>query len=106
MERLCIRCKEYIDAEFKNPQLSVTGIGEAIGMYHEYLSKLFRRWYGISMPEYIAQVRIRNCKIELRESNKSISEIAEANGFANSSVFIRTFKKYEGITPGTYRDMA
>lgn len=105
-EDVCIKCKEYIDAEFKNPQLSVTGIGDVIGMYHEYLSKLFRRWYGISIPEYIAQVRIRNCKIELRESNKSISEIAQANGFANSSVFIRTFKKYEGITPGIYRDMA
>ncbi|WP_422666780.1 hypothetical protein [Blautia hansenii] len=33
-----------------------------------------------------------------------MSEIAETLRYANSTVFIEMFKKYEGVTPGVYRD--
>lgn len=33
-----------------------------------------------------------------------LAEIAELVGMGNVQSFIRAFKKYEGMTPGQYRD--
>ena len=40
----------------------------------------------------------------LRTSDKKVSEIAEILRYANSTAFIEMFKKYEGVTPGVYRE--
>lgn len=32
-----------------------------------------------------------------------MQEVSELVGFLNSNSFIRVFKKYEGITPGQYK---
>ena len=102
---VCLQCKEYIERSYKNPQLSVKMIGNELGMYPSYVSKLFRIKYGISIPDYITRMRIENCKRELRETEKKIAEIADDNGFLSDGVFIRIFKKIEGITPGMYRKL-
>ena len=39
----------------------------------------------------------------LRETNKSITQIAEEAGYINISNFIAVFKRMEGVTPSVYR---
>ena len=80
-------------------------IGEELGVSSVEMSKVFRERYNSSIPDYISTVRIRNSKEDLRETNKSIKDVAAENGFLSSTVFIATFKKIEGITPGKYRDL-
>lgn len=48
-------------------------------------------------------MRIAASKEALIEGKESVEVIALANGFLSSASFIRTFKKYEGITPGEFR---
>jgi YesN/AraC family two-component response regulator len=48
-------------------------------------------------------LRLAEAKKLLRETRRGIEAIATAVGYYNSAGFIRTFKKYEGITPGQYR---
>lgn len=101
----CRQALEYIEANYDDPQLSVAMLGDKLDISGSYLSKMFREKFGTTMPDYIAQTRIRNAKIQLSTSEKSIQEIAAANGFLSSNVFIKTFKKWEGITPGVYRNL-
>ena len=70
-----------------------------------YLSRMFRERYGVSILNYISETRIKSAKKALCETKKSIYEIAEENGFLSSNVFIKAFKKQEGITPGAYREL-
>lgn len=72
---VCLQCKEYIERSYKNPQLSVKMIGNELGMYPSYVSKLFRIKYGISIPDYITRMRIENCKRELRETEKKLRKL-------------------------------
>lgn len=53
----------------------------------------------------ISKVRIMKSKELLSSTSLNIKEIAEATGFISSTVFISTFKKYEGITPGQYKQV-
>ena len=66
----------------------------------------FKDKYQLSIPDYISRTRINHAKRQLRETNCSIQEIAQDNGFLNSNSFIRVFKKQEGITPGVYRGLS
>ena len=101
----CEQVKKYIKENYKNSSISVVMIGEELGVSSVEMSKVFRERYNSSIPDYISTVRIRNSKEDLRETNKSIKDVAAENGFLSSTVFIATFKKIEGITPGKYRDL-
>lgn len=105
-ENVCSRAMEYIEANYADNQLTLTQLGDMLEMTPSYLSKLFKDKYQLSIPDYIAKTRVSHAKKQLRETECSIQEIAQDNGFLNSNSFIRVFKKQEGITPGVYRSLA
>lgn len=101
---VCAKVKEYIEMYYGEEQTSRTQLSELFGIAPGYLSKLFKEKYKFTIPEYISRVRVDNAKQQLRNTDYSVQEIAEKNGFINSASFIRTFKRQEGITPNVYRE--
>lgn len=61
--------------------------------------------YICKMPpaEYITRKRIESAENMLKNSNASISEIAEKVGFYDAAHFSKTFKKANGVSPLEYR---
>lgn len=96
---------DYIEKYYNDTDLNVSKVGEVFGMTPAYISKLFKDETGEGLLDYINKVRIGKAKATLREGDMTIESVAQMVGFYNSSTFIRTFKKYEGITPGKYRDV-
>lgn len=103
---ILVRAKVYIEQNYWNSDLSVTMLGKELGLQGRYLSTLFKEKYQISMLDYISHVRITEAKKLLLEKNLTIQKIAEKTGFLSDHVFIRAFKKSEGITPGKYKELA
>ena len=68
-----------------------------------YFEKFFKEQVGMTPSEYIMMYRLNTAGDLLRETNKSITEIAHACGFNNVSFFIREFKKDYSVTPNKYR---
>ena len=101
--RICQKVIEYIEENYGDPQLSVTQLGDMLNLSSYYVSRLLKEKYDLTAPEFIAKTRIEKAKEKLRNTDKSIKDIAEECGFLSSNVFIRTFKKREGVTPGIYR---
>ena len=64
---------------------------------------IFKEQTGISITEYISNIRIRHCSELLLETDLSISEIADFMKYNSATYFIREFKKQIGQTPGEYR---
>lgn len=75
------------------------------GISYSYIRKIFKENTGKSIIEYTNRLRIDEAKIRLRETDKSLPEIASCIGYNNNQSFARFFKKYEGITPGEYRNL-
>ena len=68
-----------------------------------YFSRLFHREMGEGFTNYVNRQKVELAKVQLRESNKSISQISAELGYLNISHFINLFKRFEGITPLMYR---
>lgn len=68
-----------------------------------YLTRVFKRQFGVSVNQYISQIRVEQAKQLLRFSDHSIVWISGECGFGTASYFSRTFKKVEGVTPSEYR---
>jgi len=105
-KHLTRKIKQYVEENFANAELSVTLIGEVFGMQAAYLSQIFREEYGMLLLNYIANTRVKEAQRMLHETKMTVHEIAESTGFLSDGVFIKTFKKIVGITPGKYRETA
>lgn len=82
-------------------------LAERTGLTARYLSGVLREETGMSFLNYLNSLRIEKAKEILRTDTRiKIKDIASMVGYNNYLNFIRTFKKYEGISPGDYRDMA
>ncbi len=64
-----------------------------------YLCRIFKRFTNSSVVEYINKTRILHAKRLFAESDLSITDIAEAVGFASLTHFERTYLKITGETP-------
>ena len=93
----------YINRNYSLASLSVGMIADEFGMEMSSLSKRYKKERGINISDYIQTVRLKKSKELLADDNYTIKVIAERCGYVNSDVFIRAFKRYEGITPGKYR---
>lgn len=96
----------HIHANYADPDLSVSSISVTFGLTRSYLSTLFKTQTNQTLLNYIGWVRIDMAKKLLREGDASVKDIGSQTGFLDSNVFIKTFKKYEGVTPGEYRKIA
>ncbi|MDR0321879.1 MAG: AraC family transcriptional regulator [Treponema sp.] len=82
-----------------NSNIKINDIANKLGYNKYYILHLFKEKTGISLHQYIIQLRIKQVK---RENNNNLLDIALENGFFDQSHLIRHFKRYEGITPKEY----
>ena len=68
------------------------------------LKKSFKSVYGISVYQYLKDLRLQEAQRQLRETDLSVSSIAFSVGYANSSKFSSSFKAKFGISPTMYRE--
>lgn len=58
---------------------------------------------GMSPQTYVMRVRIDQASLQMRESEKALSDISFDCGFSDQSAFSKKFKELMGITPSAYR---
>lgn len=92
---------KFIKANFKD-NISVDSVAQNIGLHRSYLYSLFQQYAGISVCDYIIQVRIEAACELLRQGNIPIKVVALSVGYSPIT-FARTFKKQMGITATEYQ---
>ena len=83
---------------------AVKKIADEFGVTLYYISRQFKEHIGEGLSNYIIKYRISKAKELLSTTDDKINKIADEVGFASPGVFIRAFKKIEGITPSEYRN--
>lgn len=95
----------YVKEHYSDPNLRLTLMADEFDMTESGLSRYFRKKIGMGLLKYIHLTRVHAAKELLAKSNMSIKIIAGLIGLDSSDSFIRIFKKYEGVTPGCYREI-
>ncbi|QUI22246.1 AraC family transcriptional regulator [Vallitalea pronyensis] len=95
--------KHHIHQHYMDTNLSVSQLACKFKVDMSILSKKFKKDCGINLSDYIHLERLKIAKPMIIETNDTIKTIAIKCGYLNSDVFIRVFKRYEGITPGKFR---
>jgi two-component system response regulator YesN len=96
--------RDYVAEQFLDPNLSLTMLSDRFQMSSKYLSQLFKESTGQNFSDFLIGLRIEYAKKLLRESEVSVQSISEIVGYANTTSFIRVFKKLVGVAPGQYRE--
>lgn len=65
----------------------------------DYMNRVFKANFGMTIFQYLEKYRIGEAKKMLRTHAFSVSQIAESLGFCNSYYFSKVFKKNTGIAP-------
>lgn len=104
-QALIFNVQNYIEMNL-GEDLSLDAIASRFFVSKYYLSHCFTQVTGYTFKEFIITGRISKAKDLLLTTQDEVSAIGEAVGFHNTSNFIRTFKKREGVSPLQYRNQA
>lgn len=96
--------ENYVGQHYSENDLSIINISNDIGFSISYLSRAYKKYKGIGLLDYIHKVRLEKAK-ELLKMDISIKDIACQVGYLDSKALIRSFRRYEGITPGRYKEV-
>ncbi len=93
----------FIEQRIGDADLSVNTIAQHFSLHRVSLSRLFKQHLQQSPITYINNKRMERAKHYLRDTPKSIEQIAYNCGFSDYNYFFRCFKKHTKTTPTEYR---
>lgn len=93
---------QYLEDNYAEP-FSQEECAARFCMNRDYLCHLFTKELGVSMINYLNEVRIRHAKELLADASISIKDIAHQVGFEDEKYFARQFKRQENVTAAEYR---
>jgi two-component system response regulator YesN len=95
--------KSYIDLHYSQ-NISLKSIASQFYMNAVYLGRLFRKTYGVYFNDYLLEIRMKEAKRLLRQTDLRMYEIAARVGFQNADYFATQFEKLDKLTPSEYRN--
>ena len=92
----------YVQKNYPN-KIVLKDISSAGNCCKTKCTSLFQKYLSTSPMLYLSQYRLEKATVLLRNTSLTITEIAYACGFSNTSYFCELFRKYYDTTPGKYR---
>lgn len=93
---------DYIHSHYTE-NITIPEIAENVALSPIYLNKLFKLSTGRTISDYLNLYRAERAKEMLACSALSLNEISSRLGYNDVRSLVRFFKKYNGMTPGEYR---
>lgn len=84
--------------------VAMEDIAKELNVSYSWLRKMFKCYTGISLGQYLIQLKIEKAKIFLSDPSKTIKEIAYDLHFDSCFYFSRLFKEKTGFSPDLFRN--
>ncbi|MNJ52700.1 Arabinose operon regulatory protein [compost metagenome] len=93
---------DYIRKNYQD--VSLSDIANQFHLNREHISRRFKQEFGITIVNYVSQIRIDKAKVLLLNPHLKIAEVGSAVGYDDEKYFSRVFKKLTGLSPTDYRN--
>ncbi|MDO4879687.1 MAG: response regulator [Capnocytophaga sp.] len=103
-EVFMIKLNEVVKTHYNNIDLDVDTVADAMAMSRASIYNKMKQITGIGINEYINKYRIEIACHLLKQTDKSITDIAFETGFNSQKYFSTLFKQSTGKTPKEYRN--
>lgn len=97
----CNQIIRYLGQNYDRP-LRLEEIAALVGLSTPYCCKVFHQEMGVSIMQYLNQLRVNHAKDYIQSGKNSLKEIAALVGVPNYSYFCRIFKQYEFMSPSRF----
>ena len=97
------RMKDYLSRNFAS-KVSARDVAAAAGLSVSRALHVFKKESGVSLSAYIARQRIDYAIYLMKNTDRSMADIAGECGFFDQSHFTKTFRALEGTPPLRYRN--
>lgn len=98
------RFVEIVEKEMADPELSVDGIAQKMGLGRTQFYRKIKALTDFSPVELLRNIRLSKARQLLTTTDKSVSEIAYEVGFSAPAYFGKCFKDRYNETPGDLRN--
>ncbi len=95
------RTKELLARDVVNPP-SLETIGQEVGCSPFHLSRIFSREVGLTIPQFLRNLRMERAAELLRSGRYNVTEAATEVGYASLSHFSKAFCETIGCCPALY----
>lgn len=92
-----------IEHNLSDPSFGVEKLSREMGISRVQLYRKVQAQLDRNVIDYINDIRLKRAKFLLRETNKSMTEIATETGFSSAAYFTTFFKQHTKKTPSEYR---
>ena len=94
--------KDYMEEHYFE-SLTLNMVADKVGITPAYLSSLFSQHMGITLIDYLNEVRIDHACIYLKQNYFKTYEIAYKVGYRDEKYFSKVFRKVKGMSPSEYK---
>lgn len=98
------KAMDYIWLNYGDSSLSIKTLADHVYLTPTYLSNLFKKNTGLTIGQYLVDVRIENAKRLMKDPQLKFYQVASMVGYEDSNYFAKIFKKKTGMTLSEYKE--
>lgn len=92
-----------IQKEYANPTLCLCSIADKIGLSTNYAGHMFKQCIGMSVSQYILELRMEEAARLLQTTSLPLQQILEKVGLEKNNYFYTRFKNHFGMSLSEYK---
>ena len=100
------RVMQFVEENIANSDVNVGDMASAAAVSRSGLQRKVKQAMGITPQDLLREARIKRACQLLRQTDKTVAEVAYACGFSDPKYFSRSFKQSTGMSPTEYKTQA
>lgn len=95
--------RTYCSQHLSDSALGGQMISDHFGLSATYLNQLFKQELGMTIKQYISEMRMEHAEQLLAQTYETVDEIAAKCGYSNGNYFAKAFRENQKMSPTDYR---